>query len=161
MSDTLIAPTVAHSTFVLERSYAATPEHVFSAFADPAKKRRWYADARTHAVDDYTMDFRVGGTDVGRFTFREGTPFPGTSFENVNTYLDIVPNRRIVMAYAMSMAGHRFSASLATIELLPTEKGTDLIFTEQSAFFEGADGAAIRKEGWSKLLDALAVELNS
>jgi hypothetical protein len=38
---------------------------------------------------------------------------------------------------------------------LPSPKGTDLIFTEQAAFFEGADGPRIREEGWRKLLDNL------
>jgi len=38
---------------------------------------------------------------------------------------------------------------------VPSPKGTDLIFTEQAAFFEGADGPQIREEGWRKLLDNL------
>jgi hypothetical protein len=42
---------------------------------------------------------------------------------------------------------------------LPTEKGTDLIFTEQAAFFEGADGPQMREAGWRELLEALAREL--
>jgi len=42
---------------------------------------------------------------------------------------------------------------------LPTERGTDLIFTDQGAYFEGADGPKMREEGWSKLLDGLAKEL--
>ncbi len=33
--------TTVHSTFSLERSFKATPERVFAAFADPASKRRW------------------------------------------------------------------------------------------------------------------------
>ncbi len=35
---------VTHSTFVIERSYPTSPERVFAAFADPAKKRRWFAE---------------------------------------------------------------------------------------------------------------------
>jgi uncharacterized protein YndB with AHSA1/START domain len=31
-----------HSTFVIQRSYPATPERVSVAFADPAKKRGWF-----------------------------------------------------------------------------------------------------------------------
>jgi uncharacterized protein YndB with AHSA1/START domain len=37
---------VTHSTFVIERSYATTPERVFAAFSDPAKKRRWFCGGR-------------------------------------------------------------------------------------------------------------------
>ena len=35
---------VAHSTFVIERSYPQPPDRVFAAFAQPARKRRWYAE---------------------------------------------------------------------------------------------------------------------
>jgi hypothetical protein len=45
------------------------------------------------------------------------------------------------------------------VELLPADRGTDLIFTEQAAFFEGADGPQMRQEGWAKLLESLAREL--
>jgi hypothetical protein len=45
------------------------------------------------------------------------------------------------------------------VELLATENGTDLIFTEQGAFFEGADGPQIREAGWRQLLEKLASEL--
>ena len=33
-----------HSTFVLERSYPRPPKTVFAAFAEAAKKKRWFAD---------------------------------------------------------------------------------------------------------------------
>ena len=61
----------------------------------------------------------------------------------------------------MSVGETRISASLATIELVATKKGTDLAFTEQSAFFEGADGPEIRRDGWRFLLERLAEEFTS
>jgi uncharacterized protein YndB with AHSA1/START domain len=161
MPDVASIPTVVHSTFVLERSYPTSPEQAFAAFADPTLKRRWYLDRSGREVEAFTMDFRVGGVDVGRYLMGNDTPFPGVALESVSTYLDIVTDRRIVMAYTMSIGGRRISASLATIEFLTKEQGTDLVFTEQSAFFEGSDGPAIRKDGWGKLLDALAKELNT
>jgi hypothetical protein len=45
------------------------------------------------------------------------------------------------------------------VEFEPAKDGTNLIFTEQAAFFPGADGARIREEGWRELLGQLAVEL--
>jgi len=150
---------VTHSTFVIERNYPAAPERVFAAFADTAKKRRWYAEGKNHEVEEYEMDFRVGGVDRARYRFKEGTPFPGVALSSETRYQDIVPNRRIVIAYTMTLADKRFSASLATVEFLPANKGTDLIFTEQGAFFEGADGPQMREEGWRKLLEQLATEL--
>ena len=150
---------VTHSTFVIERNYPAAPERVFAAFADPAKKRRWYADGDGREVEEFEMDFRVGGTDRARYRMQEGTPFPGAALTNHSTYQDIVPNRRIVMAYRMSLDGRGFSASLATVEFKAAEKGTDLIFTEQGAYFEGSDGPQMREGGWRRLLASLAGEL--
>jgi uncharacterized protein YndB with AHSA1/START domain len=145
---------VTHSTFVIERSYPTTPERVFAAFADPAKKRRWFAESDGFAVREFEMDFRVGGSEHSRFNMQDGTPLA-----NDTSYQDIEPNRRIVFAYTMSVGGRRISASLSTIELLPTEKGTDFVYTEQAAFFEGSDGEKIRKTGWSELFERLAKEL--
>jgi hypothetical protein len=39
------------------------------------------------------------------------------------------------------------------------EKGTNLIFTEQGAYFEGSDGPKMRQDGWRLLLESLAKEL--
>jgi uncharacterized protein YndB with AHSA1/START domain len=144
---------VTHSTFVIERSYPTTPERVFAAFADPAKKRRWFAEGEGF-VREFEMDFRVGGSEHSRFNMKDGTPLA-----NDTSYHDIEPNRRIVFAYTMSFGGRRISTSLSTIELLPTEKGTEFVYTEQAAFFEGSDGPKIREAGWSSLFEQLAKEL--
>jgi uncharacterized protein YndB with AHSA1/START domain len=152
-------PSVTHSTFVIERSYPSTPEQVFSAFADPAKKRRWYAENKGTDLESFEMDFRVGGRDRTQSRFKEGSPFPGTALIAEVIYQDIVPNRRIVIAYTMALGDRRFSASQGTFELLPTDNGTNLIFTEQGAFFEAADGPQMREQGWRALLDHLAEEL--
>lgn len=150
---------VIHSTFVIERHYPATPERVFAAFADPAKKRRWFAEGGSSEVEEFQMDFRVGGNERTIRRFKEGTPFPGVALTSLTNYQDIVPNRRVVFVYTMTLGERRISASLATFELLPVEKGTNLVFTEQAAFFEGADGPQIREQGWRKLLDQLTKEL--
>ena len=150
---------VIHSTFVIERSYPKPPERVFSAFADAAKKRRWFAEGESHEVEEFEMDFRVGGTERARYRFKEGTPFPGVALANEGSYQDIVPNRRVVTASTMTLGDRRISASLVTVEFLPTDKGTDLICTHQGAFFEGADGPQIREAGWRHLLEQLAKEL--
>ena len=59
----------------------------------------------------------------------------------------------------MALGDKRISASLATIELLPTETGTDLILTHQGAFFEGSDGPQMREAGWRQIFERLAKEL--
>jgi uncharacterized protein YndB with AHSA1/START domain len=59
----------------------------------------------------------------------------------------------------MTLGDRRISASLVTVEFLPTDRGTDLICTHQGAFFEGADGPQMREAGWRHLLEQLANEL--
>ncbi len=145
---------VTHSTFVIERTYPAVPERVYGAFSDPAKKRKWFAEGEESEIEHYALDFREGGREEARFRAKNGW-----KFTNHTVYQDIQPNRHIVFAYTMSMDDERISSSQATVEFLPTDKGTNLVFTEQSAFFEGADGPKMREDGWRLLLESLGKQL--
>ena len=154
-------PSVIHNTFVIQRSYPASPERVFAAFADGAKKRRWFAESDHHDIEEFAMDFRVGGQERAVYRFKGGTPFAGVVLSADGIYLDIVPGRRVVSGSTMSVGDKRISASLVTIELLPAGQGTELICTHQGAFFEGSDGPAMREAGWRKLLERLPTEFPS
>jgi uncharacterized protein YndB with AHSA1/START domain len=150
---------VIHNTFVIDRSYPKPPERVFSAFADVAAKRRWFAEGGDTEVEAFEMDFRVGGTERTRYRFKQGTPFEGVALTYVGNYQDIVPNRRVLTASTMAFGDKLISASSVTVEFLRTDNGTDLICTHQGAFLEGADGPQIREAGWRYLLEQLATEL--
>jgi uncharacterized protein YndB with AHSA1/START domain len=151
-------PTVIHATFVIEKRYAKPPARVFAAFADPAKKGRWYAEREGNTVEAFEMDFRPGGRETLAYRMGANTPFPGALITNQEVLQDIVPDRRIVTASAMAFEGRCFSASLLTFEFLPTDGGTALICTHQGAFFEGADGPEMRERGWQDLLARLEKE---
>ena len=148
------AAAIVHSTFTIERTYPAAPARVFAAFSDPATKRRWFAEGEGWEIQEFIVDFRVGGSERSRFTFRGGV-----DMRNDTTYLDIIPEQRIVLAYSMTMGDKRISASLATVALVPAGPGTRLVFTEQGAYFDDADGPKNREQGWGVLLGQLAEEL--
>jgi uncharacterized protein YndB with AHSA1/START domain len=141
---------VTHSTFVVERTYPASPARVFAAFADPKIKDRWFVGPDEWGPDEREMDFRVGGRETSR-----GGPKGGPIHAFDALYYDIVPNERIVFAYDMHLDDTRISVSLATIELKTDGAGTRLIYTEQGAFLDGFDDPAGREHGTGELLDQL------
>lgn len=60
--------------------------------------------------------------------------------------------QRLVFSYCMIIDGKRISASLASVELLPDGTGTQLFYTGQASFLDGADTPSSREEGCSQLL---------
>jgi uncharacterized protein YndB with AHSA1/START domain len=145
-----MANPVVHRTLSVERTYPAPPARVFAAFADPATKRRWFAEGADVEVEEFALDFRVGGFERTRFRFVGGAPM-----RNETLFLDIADDERIVFAYALSAEEVRASAALVTVELAADCGGTRVLLTEQVAFLDGVDGAASRRSGWGALLDRL------
>jgi uncharacterized protein YndB with AHSA1/START domain len=144
---------VEHATFVIERTYGASPARVFAAWADPEAKARWFGPP-DDSGGEFELDFRVGGRELNR-----GTGPEGYSYTYEATYRDIVPDERIVYSYDMHMNGTRISVSLSTVELRADGEGTRLVYTEQGAFLDGHDTAAQREGGTGGLFDALEAEL--
>jgi uncharacterized protein YndB with AHSA1/START domain len=145
---------VHHATFSIERTYDHPPARVFGAFADPAAKRRWFAEGEGWKIEAFDVDFRVGGFERSRFRFLDGP-----LVTNDTVYQDIVPDERIIIAYAMTIAEKPISCSLATIEFKAAGKGTRLVYTEQGAFLDKLDQVVDREHGCGELLKALEREL--
>jgi uncharacterized protein YndB with AHSA1/START domain len=142
-----------HATFVVERTYDASPAQVFGAWSDRAAKGRWFGDS-DNPTGDYELDFRVGGRELNR-----GAGPDGEIYTYEALYQDIVPDERIVYSYDMHMNGARISVSLSTVELKAEGDGTRLVYTEQGAFLDGHDTPAQREGGSGGLFDALEREL--
>jgi uncharacterized protein YndB with AHSA1/START domain len=147
-----------HNTFVIERNFPQRPARVFSAFAQPALKRRWYAEG-DHEIQDFHMDFRLGGSERFRYRFREGHPIAGSEISNESIYQDIVEEKRILMTSRMSLDGKPIVVMLATFEFVPAEQGTDLILTHQGTYIDWPDGVKMIEMGWKQLIERLEKEL--
>jgi len=147
---------VNHATFSIERVYDAKPARVFNAFEDTAAKRRWFAqgDDENWLIESYENDFRVGGYERSRFRFNNGP-----LISNDTIYLDIAPNKRIIIAYTMAAEGNLFSSSMSTIEFKPHGAGTKLTYTEQGAYLGEANQAVGREHGCRDLFERLSKEL--
>jgi uncharacterized protein YndB with AHSA1/START domain len=142
-----------HATFVIERTYDATPARVFKAWAEPEAKASWFGP-KVLTSDGHELDFKVGGQEHLRVVTPDGTTFLFDS-----RYEDIVVNERIVYAYDMHKDDARISVSLTTVVLEPSGSGTKLTFTEQGVFLDGHDTPAEREHGTGELLDNLGAEL--
>ena len=149
---------VAHGSFSIERTYPASPERVFAAWASHAAKDAWFGtgDDFLAVTDEYALDFRVGGREhLG------GTMPNGRAFTYDSVYLDIVDCRRLVAAYDVCVDGRRTSVSLLTVEFTDVSDGSRVVLTEQGAFLDGLDSNDQRREGALDSLDMLGLYLET
>jgi len=145
---------VTHASFTIERTYAASREKVFAAYADPAAKRRWLIEGEGFEVESYEPGFGAGAFERSSFRFNGGP-----LIRNETVYMDIAKEQRIVFVYSMSLEGQPMSTSLVTILLHETEGGVRLVLTEQGAYLAGFDDVAGREHGTRELLAALERDL--
>lgn len=147
---------VVHGEFHIERSFDASPQRVFRAFADPAAKALWFTGtAGKWQLIERVLDFRIGGREVLKGQWSQGAL---TTFDAV--YHDIIADQRIIYSYSMFMDARKLSVSLATIQIhAAAGGGAHLKVSEQGAFLDGFDDAGARECGTGSLLDALGATL--
>lgn len=144
-----------HDTMVLERTYHASVEAVFLAWADPDRKRVWFLGPDS-PDGDYSLDFRVGGRELSH-----GSPAGSHDEYTYDArYLDIVPDRRIVYANHMTRGETRISASLTSVEFSADGAETTLVLTEHGIYLDGEDKPEYRRAGIADQLDALGRALD-
>lgn len=113
---------VVHATFTLERRYGCAPDRVFSAWAEPETKARWFANGEP----SYQLDFRVGGIE------RSTAIHEGKDITWEALYREIVPAGRIVYTAVLYEGDVVATVSQATVELVAGNGGTTLVLTEQA-----------------------------
>ncbi|WP_152392997.1 SRPBCC family protein [Paenibacillus guangzhouensis] len=140
---------IKYSTFVIEKNYHASPERVFFVWSDPSAKARWFPKA-----DEF--DFRVSGREINR-----GGPPNGPIYTFDACYQGIVQDSPIAYTYTLDQGETRMSASVTTVEIKQSDNDTQLIYTEQGAFFDGHDLPKQRDHGTKIMLDKLGLELQN
>lgn len=142
---------VVHDTVVVRRTYNASVDRVYRAWADRAELERWYVPGDdTWTAKMLNHDFRVGGGK--RFTFGP----PNETFVEDCHYVDIVPERRICYAMTISRGDTRITVSMVTVEFASQGRRCDVRVTDQLAILDGGDTTKDRERGWGETLDKLS-----
>lgn len=144
-----------HTTFTIERYLEHSPSLVFSAWSSAEAKSKWFAGGDAVATEQRELDFRIGGREQLRCTWKSGT-----ISDFISRYFDIVENQRIVYAYDMYLDQRKLSVSLCTVEFIPSSKGCLMKFTEQCAFLDGYADNGSREHGTQQLIEQLANAVN-
>lgn len=141
---------LSHGSFAVERRFAASPSRVFRAWADPVQLQAWAAPAEGWSFAVERFEFQPGGVSVCRFG-----PDGEEPFLDVGRYDDIIPDRRILSAYAISRADMRISSSVSSYDFLADGTGTLLRITELGFYQDGQDLAPGRQGGVTQQLAQL------
>ena len=145
-------------TFTIERKFKHRPERVFHAFEDPEAHYRWFVSGEGWEITSWTHSFEAGGHAHGQFR-PAGHP---SMFSNDTWHLEIAKGQRIVDAYTMNVDGKPMSHSLAVTEFFPDGAGgCRLVYTEQGAYYGGAEDVKNRKAGCEELFGKLDAELRA
>jgi uncharacterized protein YndB with AHSA1/START domain len=133
-------------SLTLTRRFAAPPEKVYAAWAEPQKLAQWFGPG---AVEEGSVkadiDLRAGGRYRISFTSN------GTYNEVGGVYREVVPNRRLVFTWAWHSTPER--ESLVTITIKPEGRGTLLTFLHEQFADETARNN--HERGWTELLGKL------
>ncbi len=142
---------ITQHDFTIERRFRHSPVQTFQAFADPDLRQRWFGAPDSWSDTEWSLDFRVGGSEVSA-----GRDDGGAHHLFRSHFHDIVVDERIVFAYDLLLDGRLISVSLTTVEMRADhDGGTHLIFTEHGAFLDDLEDPAEREHGTGLLLDGL------
>jgi len=135
----------------ITRMFNAPPEAVFAAWTTPADFGRWFGTEAT-AVDDISMDVRVGGAWKARMILPDGSEIGWHG-----SYQEVQAPHRLVLSLS-DRPGDQFE--LVTVELTEVDGGTEMTFT-QSGGHMPPEQYRRAEEGWRSFFDDLASELSA
>ena len=130
--------------------FAAAPEKVFAAFAEPRLIGRWLSPSPEITLTVLQFDFRVGGA----YRFAYHLP-DGKTVIVGGAYRSIVPPSAIVFSWVIEPPDeHAGIESEVTVTITPDSGGTELLIRHEK--LTRADAVLRHAEGWRGAMDQLA-----
>ena len=131
--------------------FDASPERVFDAWLDPEIASKWmFQDERSEIVSA-RIDARVGGSFSFMRRSKDG------DLEHIGEYLVIDRPHRLVFTFAVPALSPEYDR--VTIEIVRLDRGCQLTLTSEMTPEIHAEWGEQTREGWAKMLGALANEL--
>jgi uncharacterized protein YndB with AHSA1/START domain len=139
----------------LRQRLTATPQQVFSAFAQARLVTRWLSPSPDITLTLLQFDFREGGA----YRFAYGLP-DGRTVIVGGSYQAIEPPSRIVFSWIIEPPDpHAGIESLVTVTITPAGGGADLVISHER--LSRSDAVARHAEGWRGALDRLTAMLET
>lgn len=139
---------------ILTRLIDAPRASVYRAWTEPELLKQWFAPL-PWTVPGAEMDVRPGGSSVVVMRGPDGQDFP-----NPGVYLEVVPNRRLVLTDAYTSAWVPSDKPFMTVELSFDDQDGKTLYTARVHHWTVADREAHEKmgfhEGWATCTEQLA-----
>lgn len=140
--------------FTLARTFAATPEEVWSAWTNPDEAAQWFHPEKASTPrESAEMDVRVGG----RYTYTMVNDADGTRYVTGGVYREVSPYERLIFTWGDPLQDPE-DAPVVTLEFTPTPEGTHMSFELRGV--EGAQGDEYFYDGWDSALNVLGEHLS-
>jgi len=152
----------ATATVQLKHQYTATPQQVFDAWSNPEALGKWFGP-HSHNCMIEKYDFSVDGYYQIRMVpvaDAEDADCAGESNEDsicAGTFVEIIPNEKIVMTFGWIENGGGIDGTLLTVEFKSANGGTEVSMLHERLPNEQA--AEAHRGGWEGTLECLETYL--
>ena len=134
----------------VRKRFAAPPDKVFAAFADPALVAKWLTPAPEIKLTVLQFDFRVGG----EYRFAYHLP-AGPTVTIGGAFQAIRPLTSIVFSWIIEPPDeHAGIESEVTVTITPDQSGAELLIRHER--LQRIDAVTRHADGWRGALDQLA-----
>lgn len=153
-----IVAETATETVEVKHQYSATPQQVFAAWSNPEALGHWFGP-HSHNCKVEKYDFRVDGEYQIRMIpvdKEADSDCGGESSEDsvcAGSFVEIIPDKRIVMTFGWIENGGDIDGTLLTVELKEADGGTLLTLIHER--LPNKPAADAHRGGWEGTLEGL------